>query len=37
MDHAEQANTQLESIVQMIAALRVAADDEQRDAAETRI
>jgi hypothetical protein len=30
MDHAEQANTQLESIVQMIAAL-------QRDAAETRI
>ena len=38
MDHAEQqANTQLESIVQMIAALRVAADDEQRDTAQTRI
>ena len=38
MDHAEQqANTQLESIVQMIAALRVAADDDQRDAAQIRI
>ena len=38
MENSEQqAHTQLESIVAMIAALRTAADDEQREAAETRI
>ena len=38
MENSEQqAHTQLESIVAMIAALRTAAGDEQREAAETRI
>src|SRR5437773_12473812 len=38
MENSEQqAHAQLESIVAMIAALRMAIDDEQRDTAETRI
>jgi hypothetical protein len=38
MENSEQqAHAQLESIVAMIAALRMAIDDEQRETAETRI
>jgi hypothetical protein len=33
----QQALAQLESIVEMIAALRVASNDEEREAAQTRI